>query len=158
MAQDKTAGFGTLVIAAGGGVIFCVIVVALVLVQPFALDVTVTVYVPGAVTVKFAAVPTTEDPLDHEYVPPPEAVREMLVSEQVNCVAPVLLVTEAVGAVVFWVMMICSVSIHPFEPVTVAVYVPGVDTFILLFIVMVLVPFDHEELTPPEAAKVITVT
>ena len=58
-------------------------------------------------------------------MPPPEAVSEMLVSEQVNCVAPVLLLTEAVGAVVFCVMMICSVSIQPFEPVTVRVYVPG---------------------------------
>jgi hypothetical protein len=49
----------------------------------------------------------------------------MLVSEQVSCVAPVLLLTEAVGAVVFCVMMICSVSIQPFEPVAVRVYVPG---------------------------------
>lgn len=52
--------------------------------------------------------------------------------------------------------MICSVSIHPFEPVTVAVYVPGVVTLILLLILMVPVPFDQEAFTPPEAAKVIT--
>ena len=82
--QVNTAGFGTLVMAAGGGVIFCVIVVALVLVQPFVAEVTVTVYVPGVVTVKFAEVPTMVVPLDQEYVPPPVAVREMLVSEQVN--------------------------------------------------------------------------
>jgi hypothetical protein len=43
VAQVNTAGFGTLAIAAGGGVIFCVIVVALVLVHPFVLEVTVTV-------------------------------------------------------------------------------------------------------------------
>ena len=41
--QVNTAGLGTLEIAAVGGVIFCVIVVALVLVQPFVAEVTVTV-------------------------------------------------------------------------------------------------------------------
>lgn len=41
--QVNTAGFGTLEIAAVGGVIFWVIMVAFVAVQPFVLDVTVTV-------------------------------------------------------------------------------------------------------------------
>ena len=41
--QVNTAGFGTLEIVAVGGVIFCVIIVAFVAVQPFVLDVTVTV-------------------------------------------------------------------------------------------------------------------
>ena len=49
----------------------------------------------------------------------------MLVSAQVNCVAAVLFVIAAVGAVMFCVMMICSVSIQPFEPVAVSVNVPG---------------------------------
>jgi hypothetical protein len=64
--QVSTAGLGTLEIAAAGAVIFCVITTALVAVQPFVADVTVTVYVPGVVTVKFAVVPTTEVPLDQE--------------------------------------------------------------------------------------------
>ena len=76
---------------------------------------------PGVVTVKFAAVPTMVVPFDHEYVPPPVAVKLMLVSVQVNCVAAVLFVIAAFGAVMFWVMMICSVSIQPFEPVAVTV-------------------------------------
>ena len=41
--QVSTAGLGTLEIAAVGGVIFCVIIVALVAVQPLVLEVTVTV-------------------------------------------------------------------------------------------------------------------
>jgi hypothetical protein len=48
---------------------------------------------------------------------------------------------------------------QPFVPVTLTVYVPGVLTLILLFVVITVVPFDHEELThppAPEAANVIT--
>jgi hypothetical protein len=64
--QVNTAGLGALEIAAVGAVIFCVITTALVAVQPFVADVTVTVYVPGVVTVKFAVVLTTVVPLDQE--------------------------------------------------------------------------------------------
>jgi hypothetical protein len=41
---------------------------------------------PGVVTVKFGLVPTTALPLDHEYVPPPDAVNEIDVVMQVNTV------------------------------------------------------------------------
>ena len=41
--QVNTAGLGTLVIAAAGGVMFCVMTVGLVAVQPFVAEVTVTV-------------------------------------------------------------------------------------------------------------------
>jgi hypothetical protein len=53
------------VIEAFGTVMFCVITCDAVAVQPIE-DVTVTVYVPGAVTFKVAFVPTTVVPLDHE--------------------------------------------------------------------------------------------
>ena len=43
MLHVKTAGFGKLEIPAVGAVIFCVIMVALEAVQPFVLEVTVTV-------------------------------------------------------------------------------------------------------------------
>ena len=48
-----------------GAVVFCVIVTALVAVQPL-LPVTVTVYVAGLVTDNAALVPTTEEPLLQE--------------------------------------------------------------------------------------------
>ena len=54
-----------LVMAAVGGVVFCVIIVFAVAVQPF-VPVTVTVYVPGEEIVKLEFVPTTLVPLLHE--------------------------------------------------------------------------------------------
>ena len=65
VAQVKTVVPVLLVIPAVGAVVFCVIVTALVEVQPL-LPVTVTVYVPGLVTDKPADVPTTEFPSLHE--------------------------------------------------------------------------------------------
>jgi hypothetical protein len=49
---------------AGGGVLFCVIVMLAVEEQPFA-PVTVTVYVPGIVTLNVALFPTLVVPFDH---------------------------------------------------------------------------------------------
>ena len=68
-----------------GALLFCVITCAAVAVHPFA-AVTVTVYVPELVTLNVAFVPTTEVPLDHEYVPPPVAVNEILGVIQVTMV------------------------------------------------------------------------
>ncbi len=53
------------------------------------------------------------------------AVTLIAVVLQVRTVEPVLLVMPAVGAVVFWVMTIASVSVQPFAEVTVTVYVAG---------------------------------
>lgn len=53
--------------------------------QPFEL-VTVTVYVPGVLTGKLAFVPIVAEPFDHEYVPPPVAVKV------IDCVAHVRIV------------------------------------------------------------------
>ena len=53
------------VIAAGGAVRFCEIVSKADVVQPLT-SVTVTVYVPGEVTVSAAEVPTTVVPFDQE--------------------------------------------------------------------------------------------
>src|SRR5574344_2126398 len=98
-----------LVLPAVGGVIFCVIVIASVSVQPLA-AVTVTVYVPGALKL-FAAVAGVAPP-DHEYVPPPVAVTEIAVVVQVSIVVPVLFVIPAVGGVIFCVIVIASVSVQ----------------------------------------------
>ena len=54
-----------LVMPAVGAVMFCVIVTDSVSVQPLA-EVTVTVYVAGAVTDSAASVPTSVVPFDHE--------------------------------------------------------------------------------------------
>ena len=63
-----TAQEGCKLIAAVGGVgfvVFCVIAIAAVLEQPFA-PVTVTVYVAGLLTLRFAELPTTLLPSLHE--------------------------------------------------------------------------------------------
>ena len=106
--------------AAVEAAVFCVIVTALVAVQPLLL-VTVTVYVAGLVTDKAALVPTTIDPFDHEYVPPPVAVKLIVAVVQVNTVVEVLLMIPAVGAVVFCVMVTALVAVHPLLLVTVTV-------------------------------------
>jgi hypothetical protein len=77
--------------------------------------------VPGEVTDNAALVPTTVDPFDHEYVPPPVAVKLIVVVVQVNTVVEVLLVMPAVGAVVFCVIVTALVAVHPLLPVTVTV-------------------------------------
>ena len=98
---------------------FCVIVIDDVEVDPPL--VTVTVLVPGAVTVNPADVPTTLVPFDHEYVPPPVAVKLMDVVVQFNSVVPVLLVIAVTGGVDVCVMVIDAVDEHPFALVTVTV-------------------------------------
>ena len=76
---------------------------AAVAVHPF-VPVTVTVYVPGAVTTSVALVPTIVVPLDHEYVPPPVAVRVILVVVQFNTVVGGVVIAAA-GAVIFCVIV-----------------------------------------------------
>ena len=65
MLQSKTVVVPALAIAAVGANTSCVMTICSVSVQPFA-AVAVTVYVPGAVTDKAAAVPTTPVALDQE--------------------------------------------------------------------------------------------
>jgi len=98
---------------------FCVIVIDDVEVDPP--FVTVTVYVPGAVTVNPADVPTTLVPFDHEYVPPPVAVKLMDVVVQFNSVVPVLLVIAVTGGVDVCVIVIVAVDEQPLALVTVTV-------------------------------------
>ena len=106
--------------AAVEAAVFCVIVTALVAVHPLLL-VTVTVYVAGLVTDKAALVPTTEEPFDHEYVPPPVAVKLMEVVVQFKTVVAVLLVIPAVGAVIFRVIVMVLVALQPILFVTVTI-------------------------------------
>ena len=98
---------------------FCVIVIDDVEVDPPL--VTVTVYVPGAVTNNPAEVPTTLVPFDHEYVPPPVAVKLMDVVVQFNSVVPVLLVIAVTGGVDVCVIVIDAVDEQPLALVTVTV-------------------------------------
>ena len=73
------------VIATIGRLISCVMICEAVAMHPL-VDVTVTVYVPGFVTLRVAVAPTTAVPFDHEYVPPPVAVKVMDVVAHVKIV------------------------------------------------------------------------
>ena len=84
-------------------------------VHPFA-AVTVTVYVPGEVTDAVDAFP---NPLSQLNDVPPEAVTPIDAVVQVNSVVEELI--EAVGAVMFWVIVMLSVSVQPLAAVTVTV-------------------------------------
>ena len=118
--QFKTVLPVLLVIAAVGGVVFWVIVMEDVLVQPF-VPVTVTVYVFAADKL-LAAVPGVEPPLQaYEVAPAGVAVTLIAVVEQFKTVLPVLFVIAAVGGVVFWVMVILAVFVQPLPPVTVTI-------------------------------------
>ena len=55
------------------------------------------------------------------YVPPPVAVTLIEVVVHVNTVVPVLFVIPAIGGVVFEVIVILEVFVHPLAPVTVTV-------------------------------------
>ena len=112
-------------------------------VQPLA-DVTVTVYVPGAVMESPVDVPTTLVPLDHEYVPPPVAVTLIDVVPQVRTVVPELLMMAAVGVVIFCVIVMLASSVQPLAEVTVTVYVPGVAMERPAEVPTSVVPLDHE--------------
>jgi hypothetical protein len=57
---------------------------------------------------------------------PPVAVTLILGVVQVTTVVPELLVIPAVGGVLFNVVVIDDVAVHPFAPVTVTVNVPAV--------------------------------
>jgi hypothetical protein len=87
------------VINAFGALIFWVINCVEVAVQPFA-AVTVTVYVPGAVTESDDVELKTPEAFDQEYVLPPVAFNEMdcVVQFRIDVVGTVIL---AVGAVMF---------------------------------------------------------
>ena len=68
-----------------------------------------------------ADVPTTLVPFDHEYVPPPVAVKLMVVVVQFNSVVPVLLVIDEAGGVEVCVMVMDAVDEQPLVLVTVTV-------------------------------------
>ena len=57
----------------------------------------------------------------------------------------------AVGGVVFCVIVILVVAVHPFNPMTVAVYVPGIVTFKRAFEPTFVVPLDQTYEAPPVA-------
>jgi hypothetical protein len=63
---------------------------------------------------------------------------------QDNIVVFGLAVIDAVGAVIFCVMTTEEVVAHPFAPVTVTVYVPGLVTFNVADVQRMVVPLDHE--------------
>ena len=98
------------------GLLFTVNALLLVAVQPLAL-VTVTLYAPAVETVIAAVVA----PLLHKYEVPPEAVKLVLLPEQIVFV-PVI---AAVG-LLFTVSALLLVAVHPFALVTVTLYVPAV--------------------------------
>ena len=114
-------------------------------VHPFA-AVTVTVYVPAELTLVAAVVA----PLLQEYVPPPVAVKLILVVVHVRTVV-VGAVIAATGAVLFCVIVMDSVSVNPVGPVTVTIYVPGAVTLV----VAVVAPLLQEYVPPPVAVKLI---
>ena len=92
-----------------GAVVFELTVTLAVELQPFALSVTVTVYVPAAVTL---FVEVVSPPLLHKYVTPVDglAVNVTLVTIQLK--SP-LLTALAVGAVVFELTVTLAVELQP---------------------------------------------
>jgi hypothetical protein len=66
-------------------------------------------------------------------------------------------VIPAVGAVMFCVIVAAAVVLHPFAPVTVTVYVPGLVTFKVAADPRMVVPFDQEYVPPPVAVKAMEV-
>ena len=71
------------------------------------------------------------------------AVRVIEVTEQVSSVVAGDSIA-ATGGVIFWVIMMLSVSAHPLDEVTVTAYVPGAVTFNVADVPTILVPSDHE--------------
>jgi hypothetical protein len=115
------------VIAAIGAVVFVPITELAVAVQPLE-PVTVTLYVPPAVTVLLALV----ELLSHKYVPPPLATKLIDVVAHVN--VPELGVIAAVGAVVLVPITELAVAVQPLEPVTVTLYVPPAVTVLFALV------------------------
>jgi hypothetical protein len=68
----------------------------------------------------------------------------MEVVAQVSTIVAVLLVIPAVGAVVFCVIVIALVAVHPLLLVTVTVYVAGLVTDNAALVPTTVDPFDHE--------------
>jgi hypothetical protein len=123
-----------------------VIIVEAVAVQPFA-AVTTTEYVPAVVMFLVADVL----PSFHKYVPPPVAVKVMLVVEQSKIVVGEVI--EAIGNVVLDVIVLLAVAVQPFAAVITTEYVPAV----VMFFVADVVPSFHKYVPPPVAVKVILV-
>lgn len=73
---------------------------------------------------------------------------------QVNTVVVSGLI-PAIGALIFCVIVWVAVPVQPFAPITVTVYVPGVETLNMAFVPNELVPLDQEYETPPLACKLI---
>lgn len=100
-----------------------------VAVHPFAGLVTVSVYVPAALTVGVAVFPpdTIPGPLQEKVAPlveeEPFSVA-VVVPQVIVCGEPAL----ALGGVIFCVTFTVAVFVHPAGLVTVSVYVPGAFT------------------------------
>ena len=62
-----------------------------------------------------------------------------------------------IGLVIFCVKICEAVAVHPFAPVTVTVYVPGVVTDKVALVPTTAVPLDQEYVPPPVAVKEIEV-
>jgi hypothetical protein len=84
-------------------------------------------------------------------VPPPVAVKAMLVVEQFNMVVEEVI--DAVGKVVLEVIAVLAVAVQPFAAVTTTEYVPAV----VMFLVADVVPSFHRYVPPPVAVKVMLV-
>ena len=97
-------------------------------VHPF-VPVTVTQYVPGALTVRVAPVM----PPVHIYVPPPVAVNMILGTLHVKVVLG-LAVIPAVGIVPFWNIVIHELEVHPFVPITTLAPAPEGVTVQVFFV------------------------
>jgi hypothetical protein len=90
-------------------------------------------------------------PSFHRYVPPPVAVKVMLVVEQSKIVVGEVI--EAIGNVVLDVIVLLAVAVQPFAAVITTEYVPAV----VMFFVADVVPSFHKYVPPPVAVKVILV-
>lgn len=112
-----------------------------VAVQPVAL-VTVTAYVPVAVALMLAA----DEPVLHEYVPPPDAASAADVPLQM-LLGPAIAATG--GAMM--AMDREAEAAQPFAPVTVTVYAPATAMMALAVVAPVL----HEYDAPPEAVSAV---
>ena len=93
----------------------------LVVVHPVASN-TVTVYVPGLVTLMVEVVPTIAEPFDHEYVPPPVAVNV------IDCVVHVkmLVVGMEIAALGNGLTVIVSAVVVTHHPVA------GVNVYVVV--------------------------
>jgi hypothetical protein len=88
-------------------------------------------------------------PSFHKYVPPPFAVKVILVVEQSKTV--VVDVIAATGIEGSAVIIIDALAVHPFEAVTTTEYVPAV----VMVLVELVVPSFHKYVPPPVAVNVM---